>query len=147
MSSIKNKQEWVELRSCWEVLGPVRALSCFPRSAAWTSYCFSCSSLALGGQACPRIAGLNKLVFHLWFQFVSQAPIPGEELLPGSAMACLMLFQILLQMKNLFQSSCNIFLPFLQEVLLFRAQAKPQAHIQVSWAGIDNGTNQCTCHL
>lgn len=147
MSNIKNKQEWVELRSCWEVWGAVKALSCIPHPAVSTSYFFSCSSLALGGQACPRTAGLIKLGFYLWFQFVIQAPIPREELLPGTVLAYLVLFQILLQMKNLFQSSSNVFLPFPQELLLFRAQIKPQAHIQVSWAGTDNRTNQCTCHL
>lgn len=124
-------------------LGSVKTLS----SLSLTGRCFSGSRLALGDQAWPTPAGLIKLGFYLLFEFVSQALIPWEQLLPGTALPCLVLFQILLQIKNLFQSSSNIFLPFSQEVLLFHTQAKPQAHIQVSWAGTDNGTNQCTHHL
>lgn len=130
-------------RSLWSV----KTLSCLSHPATSPGHCFSGSCLALGDQTWPTPAGLIKLGFYLLFEFVSQALIPWEQLLPGTALACLMLFQILLQIKNLFQSSSNIFLPFPQEVLLLHAQAKPQAHIQVSWAGTDNGTNQCTHHL
>jgi len=73
---------------------------------------------------------LAKLLYY--FSVCEPGSDYWREVATGDHMACLMLLQILLQIKDLLQSSSNILLPFPQEVLLLPAQAVPQAHIQIS---------------